>query len=114
MDTTFFVGVTLIKSMNTPLDRSAAFTEHIAAALPSPARNLARAELGRISEKWADSGFARGEAEIRYNPKINHLRQKFNGSFAKIILFLNLQCFKKLIKLSYIDFTALTKYSFWP
>jgi len=35
---------------------------------PNLAKNLARAGLGRISEKWPDSGFA--GAEIRYNPSL--------------------------------------------
>jgi len=33
--------------------------------LPNPARNLSGAGLGRISEKWSDTGFA--GTGIRYN-----------------------------------------------
>jgi len=32
-----------------------------------PARNLAGAGLGPISEKWPDAGFSITRAEIRYN-----------------------------------------------
>jgi len=68
-----FVCVTLINITNTPRNRSAALvlstiaTERTAAALASakstnPARNLSGAGLGRISEKWSDSGFT-GDSE---------------------------------------------------
>jgi len=47
----------------------------------NPARNLVGAGLGRISEKWPDSRFARARAEIQYHPEIlqgnaaTHLRR---------------------------------------
>jgi len=74
---TFFIRVTLIKIANTRLDRSAALVLSKLNILqlywhpPNPARNLAGARLGQISDKWPDSGFARADAKIRNKPNQN-------------------------------------------
>jgi len=61
-----FIGVTLIKSSNVPLDRSAALVLSVINYyilqlhwhLPNLARNLAETGLSWIFEKWLDSSRA--------------------------------------------------------
>ena len=75
MDFVFFVRVTLTKIANTPLHRSAALVLSVinwrfcscTGTRQIRLEILAGAELGRISEKWPDFGFA--GAEIRHNPR---------------------------------------------